>query len=53
MINVLINGCNGNMGKVLGRYIKEITSDMTVKYLVDRNSEISFQLLDSKIKSIL
>ena len=34
MINVLINGCNGNMGRVLKKCIDR-TPDMSVKYEID------------------
>lgn len=44
MINVLVNGCNGNMGKVLTRCIQK-TSDMCVKYGIDKDSEPSFKSL--------
>lgn len=44
MINVLINGCNGNMGKVLYNNIQQVP-DMVVKYGIDKDTEISFESL--------
>lgn len=44
MINVLINGSNGKMGKVLKKCIDK-TSDMFVKYEIDRDTPFSFETL--------
>lgn len=46
MINVLINGCNGSMGKVLDKSIRT-TNDMLVKYGIDKDTKLSFDLLSS------
>jgi len=51
MINVLINGSNGNMGKALIQYIKDNTSDVFIQYMIAKDSELSFDLLDKKINS--
>lgn len=48
MINVLVNGCNGNMGKVLKKYIEK-TPDIFVKYEVDKNTPISFDSLNLQL----
>ena len=40
MINVLVNGSKGNMGKVLINYIRELP-DMQVLYEFDKNIEIT------------
>lgn len=40
MINVLVNGSHGNMGKVLINYIKELP-DIKVLYQIDKNMDIS------------
>lgn len=45
MINVLINGCNGNMGKVLKQYINKLP-DICVKYEIDVNTTMSFETLN-------
>lgn len=45
MINVLINGSNGNMGKVVKKYIGE-TPDILVKYEIDINTPTSFKTLN-------
>ena len=44
MINVLINGCNGNMGKVLYSSIQQ-EPDMFVKYGIDKDTDLSFNTL--------
>lgn len=44
MIDVLINGSDGNMGKVLRKCIFN-TSDMFVKYGIDRHTELTFDSL--------
>lgn len=49
MINVLINGCNGKMGKVLARLIEE-SPDMTVKYSIDKSTDLSFETLENNIE---
>lgn len=49
MINILVNGCNGNMGKSLIQYIEENIPDMNVTYMIDRQSEISFEQLDQSL----
>lgn len=41
MIHVLINGCNGKMGKVLRQYIAT-TSDIVYSYGIDQNENFSF-----------
>lgn len=46
MINVLINGSNGNMGKVLKQYITK-TPDIFLKYEVDIDSAMSFETLNN------
>lgn len=46
MINVLINGCNGNMGRVLKKCIDR-TPDMSVKYEIDKDTTMSFETLAS------
>lgn len=46
MINVLINGCNGSMGKVLEKSIRN-TPDMLVRYGIDKDTELSFDSLSS------
>lgn len=46
MINVLINGCNGCMGKVLETCIEQ-TQDMLVKYKIDKNTLLNFETLSS------
>ena len=48
MINVLINGCNGKMGKTLINYINNNISDMCVKYMIDKKTELSFDELKNK-----
>lgn len=48
MINVLINGCNGNMGKVLKKYIEKLP-DIFVKYEIDKNTPCSFELLNTQL----
>lgn len=48
MINVLINGCNGNMGKVLTTCIKK-TSDLLLQYEIDKNSNFSFEDLKQNL----
>ncbi len=45
MIDVLINGCNGNMGKVVKQYIDKIP-DISVKYEIDINTTMSFETLN-------
>ena len=45
MVHVLINGCNGNMGKVLEHCIKK-TTDMVVEYKIDRDTDVSFSSLN-------
>lgn len=45
MINILINGCNGNMGKVVKQYIDK-TPDISVKYEIDINTTMSFESLN-------
>ena len=47
MINVLINGSNGKMGKVLKKCISE-APDISTKYEIDRNSSITFESLNEK-----
>ena len=37
MINILLNGCNGNMGKALSEYIKG-SSVFNLKYGIDKNN---------------
>ena len=37
MINILLNGCNGNMGKALSEYIKD-SSIFNLKYGIDKNN---------------
>lgn len=37
MINILLNGCNGNMGKALSEYIKG-SSVFNLKYVIDKNN---------------
>ena len=37
MINILLNGCNGNMGKALSEYIKG-SSIFNLKYGIDKNN---------------
>ena len=46
MINVLINGCNGKMGKVLTNLIDK-SPDMAVKYSIDKDTDLSFETLES------
>lgn len=46
MINVLINGSQGRMGKTLKKCIDK-TSDMFVKYEIDKNTSLSFETLAS------
>lgn len=46
MINVLINGCNGCMGKVLEACIEQ-TQDMLVKYKIDKDTLLNFETLSS------
>lgn len=46
MINVLINGSHGKMGKVLKNCITQ-TPDMFVKYEIDKDTPISFETLDN------
>lgn len=46
MINVLINGCNGSMGRVLEKSIRN-TPDMLVRYGIDKDTELSFDSLSS------
>lgn len=46
MINVLINGSQGSMGKVLKNCIDK-TPDMFVKYEIDKDTPISFKTLTS------
>lgn len=41
MIRVLVNGCNGKMGKVLRQYITT-TPDIVYTYGIDRNENFSF-----------
>lgn len=47
MINVLINGSLGKMGKVLKDCIRN-TPDLFVKYEIDKNTPLSFESLASK-----
>ena len=47
MINVLVNGSKGNMGKVVINYIRHL-SDMKVVYEVDKNSQITSYSHDKK-----
>lgn len=44
MINVLINGCQGSMGKVLKKCIDK-TSDISVRYEIDKDTPLSFETL--------
>lgn len=46
MINVLINGCNGSMGKVLEKCIEQ-TEDILVKYKIDKNTLLNFETLSN------
>lgn len=46
MINVLINGANGKMGKVLKKCIDK-TPDMFVKYEIDKDTTVLLKTLDS------
>lgn len=46
MINVLINGSQGSMGKVLKKCIDK-TPDMFAKYKIDRNTPLSFETLST------
>ena len=46
MLNILINGCNGNMGKVVKQYINK-TPDISVKYEIDINTPTSFETLNT------
>ncbi len=46
MINVLINGSHGNMGKVLKNCIDK-TPDMFAKYEIDKDTTLSFETLAS------
>lgn len=48
MINVLINGCHGNMGKVLKKCIEE-TPDMFLQYQIDKDTLLSFETLNTNI----
>jgi len=48
MINVLINGCNGNMGKVVKQYIDK-TYNVFVKYEIDINTPTSFETLNTML----
>lgn len=50
MLNILINGSNGKMGKILAEYIKNNVSDMCVKYMIDTNTEYSFAKIEEKFK---
>lgn len=49
MINVLINGCNGKMGKVLTNLIDK-SPDMAVKYSIDKDTDLSFETLESSFE---
>lgn len=46
MINILINGSNGNMGRVLKQYIDK-TPDICTKYEIDINTPMSFDTLNT------
>ena len=52
MINVLINGCNGKMGKTLVNYINDNVLDMCVKYMIDKNTGLSFDKIKNIIENI-
>lgn len=47
MINVLINGSNGNMGKVLNKYIESLP-DMKVLYQIDQAIPSSLSLTNKE-----
>ena len=49
MINVLINGAYGKMGTELNKYISTL-SDVSVKYEVDRDSDVCLACLDDIIE---
>lgn len=46
MINVLINGAHGKMGTVLKNCINK-TSDLSLKYEIDKDTLLSFENLDN------
>ena len=47
MVNILLNGCNGKMGKALSQYIKG-SSSFNLLYCIDKENTDLFNKIDKK-----